>query len=665
MSPEPMETELAAEPLLAGRYAHVRELGRGAKGRVLLVEDRVEGGLVAVKIVSAEDAERLRWELALLASIAHPGLARVRELVSVREPIGAPFRLEPGAAALVQEHVDGANAGERVAALATDEERLRFVVTVGISIARALAAIHAHGLVHGDVKPANVVVPDDASLAKLVDLGLARAPGVSATLSGTPAYLAPEAWLGERSIATDLYALGATLHALATGRTAFDTEGSTFASMERALVARPNAAELPSATPLALRRLIADLLAEAPSARPASAREDALRLAALASEVDAVVPAGDAISALPTGVERAARAALRPMVGRRDAHTALLERLRERGVITVGGPPGAGKSRLIREAVRALQTDVARSSGRVPTYAIAIDRVPRMRHDAVVHVPEALADGALALVEAAAVEGVELRVVVEGREGEIELGPLDDASLSRLLADLLELDPSPALLAAARAASGALPGRLCRLIAEGLERGIDPSRPAALEELGRSADGAKVPPSARPLAQLLAVAGGALDAEPAAKLCHGAAEQALTLRSMGLADEVRGTIALRPDVRASIAAGMRDHERRTIAKRLATVPLGERAFAHVHAALGDRAAAERAFLAAIAIDRAAGDPERAASTGAEALITIDSIALRLARPTRSVRARVSPTRSRSSSRRPSPTPSPRAPSSTG
>ncbi len=55
------ETLLPAEPLLAGRYAHLEELGRGASGRVLLVEDRIAGGTRAVKIVSAQDAERLRW----------------------------------------------------------------------------------------------------------------------------------------------------------------------------------------------------------------------------------------------------------------------------------------------------------------------------------------------------------------------------------------------------------------------------------------------------------------------------------------------------------------------------------------------------------------------------------------------------------------------------
>ncbi|MCZ7682001.1 MAG: serine/threonine protein kinase [Sandaracinaceae bacterium] len=622
---ETMQPSLAYEPLLAGRYAHVRELGRGASGRVLLCADRIAGASRAVKIVSAEDAERLRWELTLLSSIAHPGLARVHELVTLREPLGPPFRLEPGAAVLVEEHVDGASAAEVVASLATEEERVRFAVTVGIAVARALGAIHAAGLVHGDVKPANVVVPEDPSLAKLVDLGLARAPGLSATLSGTPGYLAPEAWLGERSVATDLYALGATLHALCAGRSAFDTEGST-QSLARALAARPTAAELPTAAPIALRRLVGDLLADAPSERPASAREVALRLSALASEVGALVPDADAVAEAPSPVERAARsraAAGRPARGA----PALVAALRSPGVHVVSGPPGAGRSRLVREAVRALQAEAARAGGRVPTYVAASDaRVPRLAHDAVVHLEGCRLERAAweAAVEAAAACGVALSIVAEPSEDApdavLHLGPLDDPSLRRLLAELLELDPAPPLLAAARAASGGLAGRLCRLVAEGFEAGLDPSRPGTLEELGRrSATRAWIPHRARPLAELLAAAGGALDAEAAAALLPDAAEQALALRAAGVAHEARGKIALRADLCAVMARGFASEARRALADRLAAVSLDAHAAAHVHAARGELDGARESFLEAMREAREAGDPERAAAIGAEGL----------------------------------------------
>ncbi|MCA9607024.1 MAG: protein kinase, partial [Myxococcales bacterium] len=184
-----------ATPLLAGRYAHQRELGRGASGRVLLAEDRVGEGTVAIKIVSGADAERLRWEADLLGSLSHPNLAPVHELLTVAERVGPPWSIEAGAVALVEEHVDGPSAGVAAAALEDLDARLRFAVIVGGAVARALGAIHAAGLVHQDVKPGNLVVPEDPARARLVDLGLCRPPGGSATISGTVGFLAPEALL--------------------------------------------------------------------------------------------------------------------------------------------------------------------------------------------------------------------------------------------------------------------------------------------------------------------------------------------------------------------------------------------------------------------------------------------------------------------------------------
>lgn len=617
------ETSLAGEPLLAGRYAHVAELGRGASGRVLLVEDRALGGTRAVKIVPAEEAERLRWELTLLASLAHPGLARVYELITVREPLGAPFRLEPGAAALVEEHVDGASAGEVARGLASDEERVRFAVEVGIAVARALGAMHAAGLVHGDVKPTNVVVPAEPSAAKLVDLGLARPAGVSSTVSGTPAFLAPEAWLGERSVATDLYALGVTLHALVSGGGALETLGST-ESLARALMERPSASSLPLGAPTPLRRLIGDLLADEPGLRPASAREVALRLAALAPEVGASAPEGLAISETPSAIERAARATLRPLVGRREALGRLVERLREPGVVVLGGPPGAGRSRLVREAARAIQNESAAKGERVPTYVAAPGgRVPRLAHDAIVHLKACSLEleGWRAQVDAAAVEGLRLVVVAEPaqepEEADLTLGPLDEAGLERLLRELLEVDPAPSLVAAARAASGGLPGRLCRLVADGLEEGLEPSRPGVLEELGRQAEGGTaIPAAARPLAELLAAAGGALDAVVAQRVLPNAAERARLLRARGLAHDAGGRVALRADLARSLA--LDPERRRTLATALADEKLDALAEGHVRASLGDEEEAVGAFLRAMEEARRRGDPEGAAAIGIDA-----------------------------------------------
>jgi len=213
-------TKLAEEPLLAGRYAYLSELGRGATGRVLLVADRAgKGAKWALKVVPPEEAARLRWEFELLHRVAHPNLASVHELLRLDAAVGGAFRTVPGATVLVEEFAEGQGAAKRVEALRDDRPRLvGWVLSVGRAVARALSAVHAAGLAHGDVKPDNVVVGEDPARAKLVDLGLARPPGDDARVSGTPGFLAPEAWQGERRVATDLYALGATLHHLLGGR---------------------------------------------------------------------------------------------------------------------------------------------------------------------------------------------------------------------------------------------------------------------------------------------------------------------------------------------------------------------------------------------------------------------------------------------------------------
>ncbi|MBX3272938.1 MAG: serine/threonine protein kinase, partial [Sandaracinaceae bacterium] len=302
-------------PLLAGRYAYLSELGRGASGRVLAAEDRVAGGLVAIKVVAGPEAEHLRWEARLLGSLAHESLARVYEVLTLVERVGPPWSLEPGAVALVEEHVEGATAGVAAAAIDDASERLRFAVLVGGAVARALGAVHAAGLVHQDVKPGNVVVPTDPARARLIDLGLCRPPGHGRGVSGTLGFLAPEALLGERTAATDLYALGATLFALIVGRAALDTQGSR-PGVADALARRPSVEQLPPEVPLSARRLVGDLLADRPDARPESAREVALRLAALAQELGLEQPVDAGLSAAPSGAERAARAGVRPLVGR-------------------------------------------------------------------------------------------------------------------------------------------------------------------------------------------------------------------------------------------------------------------------------------------------------------------------------------------------------------
>lgn len=205
-------------PELPRRWAAVRRLGEGGQAEVWLAEDLELGEPVAVKLfrpdLSPASRERLRREVRIGRSLGHPGLVRVFELIEVGDRL-----------AIVMEWVPGGSLVERleVGPLPTSE-----VVTVARQTLEALAHLHERQVVHRDVKPSNLLLAADGQV-KLADLGLARnlseASDVTrtATTVGTPAYMSPEQLLGrEPQPAADLYALGATLYELLTGRRPFD-----------------------------------------------------------------------------------------------------------------------------------------------------------------------------------------------------------------------------------------------------------------------------------------------------------------------------------------------------------------------------------------------------------------------------------------------------------
>lgn len=181
-------------------------------------EDLELGEPVAVKLfrpdLSPASRERLRREVRIGRSLGHPGLVRVFELIEVGDRL-----------AIVMEWVPGGSLVERLEAgpLPIPE-----VVDVARQALETLADLHERQVVHRDVKPSNLLLAGDGHV-KLADLGLARnlseASDVTrtATAVGTPAYMSPEQLLGrEPQPATDLYALGATLYELLTGRRPFD-----------------------------------------------------------------------------------------------------------------------------------------------------------------------------------------------------------------------------------------------------------------------------------------------------------------------------------------------------------------------------------------------------------------------------------------------------------
>jgi eukaryotic-like serine/threonine-protein kinase len=204
--------------VLGERYRLGERIAGGGMGSVYRAVDGNLGRQVAVKVLRRELAddptflERFRREARAAAALSHPGVAGVYDYGELG-----------GSAFIVMELVEGETLAERIAAIG----RLPFTeaFAIGEQVARALAAAHAHGLVHRDVKPANVLLGPGG--AKVTDFGIAKA-ATAATLTrtgmvlGSANYVAPEQAQGDHvGPAADQYSLGCVLFEAVTGRTPY------------------------------------------------------------------------------------------------------------------------------------------------------------------------------------------------------------------------------------------------------------------------------------------------------------------------------------------------------------------------------------------------------------------------------------------------------------
>jgi len=205
------ELPAVAEPGLAmGRYRLGARLGAGGFGTVYAARDERLGRPVAVKIVPADGAapERAQREAVAVARLDHEGIVA---LFDAGEENGCRY--------LVSELVEGRTLAQLEADAALSD---RDVVRIGLALTDALAHAHDRGVIHRDVKPQNVIVPDDAGsrrgAAKLTDFGVAHLAGEDALtrtgdVVGTLAYMAPEQAAGTGAGQhADLYALGVVLY---------------------------------------------------------------------------------------------------------------------------------------------------------------------------------------------------------------------------------------------------------------------------------------------------------------------------------------------------------------------------------------------------------------------------------------------------------------------
>ncbi|MFC4691856.1 serine/threonine-protein kinase [Geodermatophilus arenarius] len=219
-----MSADTGAGRLVAGRYAVTGMLGRGGMGVVWSATDQVLGRPVALKEVTfpahlgdderAALRDRTLREARAAARLVHPCVTTLYDVV---EEDGRPW--------LVMELVDSRSLQEIV----ERQGPLPWptVARIGLDVLAALEAAHAAGIVHRDVKPANVLVGRDCA-AHLTDFGIAVATGgpsitTSGAIIGSPSYMAPERARGEEpGPAVDLWSLGATLYTAVEGRRAFD-----------------------------------------------------------------------------------------------------------------------------------------------------------------------------------------------------------------------------------------------------------------------------------------------------------------------------------------------------------------------------------------------------------------------------------------------------------
>jgi WD40 repeat protein/serine/threonine protein kinase len=310
------ETEAATDSdrLPSADYEIVGELGRGGMSVVYQARQRGLNRMVALKRIrdgacaGAEQRQRFRTEAEAIARLQHPNIVQIFD---VREEGGSPY--------FSLEFMDG---GNLAAKLGGAPQPARTAAHLVATLARAMQAAHAQGIIHRDLKPANVLLkrsdpraglrlgspedgrPDDYYQPKISDFGLAKlltgARGVetqSGAVIGTPSYMAPEQALGkakEVGPATDIYALGAILYELLTGRPPFraDTALETLHQVQAMEPVPPS--RLQPQLPRDLETIALKCLAKEPARRYLSAGE-------LADDLERWLE-GRPIQARPVGV---------------------------------------------------------------------------------------------------------------------------------------------------------------------------------------------------------------------------------------------------------------------------------------------------------------------------------------------------------------------------
>ena len=276
-APETAETTLTL--VTAGKrlgpYEIVAPLGAGGMGQVFKARDSRLGRAVAIKISKHEFDGRFEREARAISALNHPHICTLYD-------VGPNY--------LVMELVEGETLAARIR---RGPLTIESVLCYGIQIASALAAAHAQGLIHRDLKPGNVMVTRAG--VKVLDFGLAKFAGPAAaaanqqqvftveeTVIGTPAYMSPEQARGEKlDERSDIFSLGCVLYAAATGRATFRGDNTLAILHQVTTVEPPSAASLRADLPPELDAILHRALAKDRDQRYCSATEIGAAMEAL------------------------------------------------------------------------------------------------------------------------------------------------------------------------------------------------------------------------------------------------------------------------------------------------------------------------------------------------------------------------------------------------